>query len=674
MAQYICFMVFLVSVLLFSHVRSLLDSPVMAPAGLIVGSSSEAGYTKYLGVPYGLINESNPFGPAVKYPYFENRFEADNDNVSCPQMGFDGVATGTIQCLTLNIYVPVRSTAQTFPVMVWIHGGAFISGNAQGSASDPTSLLKNDVIVVAINYRLGIYGFMCLDTPAVPGNQGLKDQTLALRWIQENIAAFGGNVTKITLFGESAGGMSVNLHLFSLNEKLFNQVIIESGSALSYWMMVESNATIPLTLAAELSFKTTDINEALNFLGTVDAHTLVKTATDLKITSGVGNDQPLTKPCVEKVFEGVDNFITDHPMNVFPRKADKTPVIIGHNIRELAISYANQDEDFFKTYDLKELFKMGFNVDHDFDNALSTVRHFYFGDDIISKNVSEKLVELGTDLIFGHSTQRMAEQLHDSGAENVYRYVFSYLGASHGDELAYLFDTEFNPFANATEDEQLAADKALVRSRLTTLWTNFVKFGNPTPEPSELLPFTWIPITKTSQPYLNMSLDFTRSSRPDPERMAFWDLFYRLYGKYQIWSPVESPALCNSKSKREENIFITLKMADAGSSRAAPSPQDTEIFKQIFVDILKQVVKSDQEEKKPLKKKKEVNKKLEALKKKAAEEKAKHLKTRKEMQELQLQARKERANKRLEKRKSLLEKDEELIRSIDEKLKQPTKQ
>lgn len=237
--------------------------------------------------------------------------------------------------------------------MMWIHGGAFIGGNAQGSASDPISLLKYDVIVVAVNYRLGIYGFMCLDTPEVPGNQGLKDQTLALRWIQENIAAFGGEINKI---GESAGGMSVNLHLFSLNEKLFNQVIIESGSALSYWMMVESNKSIPLALAEESGFQTSDINEALNFLATVDVHSL-KIATDLKITSSGGNDQPLTKPCVEKVFEGVEHFITDHPMNVNSTKASKTPIIIGHNIRELSFQYANQDEEFSKHLILKFFLK-----------------------------------------------------------------------------------------------------------------------------------------------------------------------------------------------------------------------------------------------------------------------------------------------------------------------------
>lgn len=363
--------------------------------------------------------------------------------------------------------------------MVWIHGGAFIGGSASSVTSNPISLLRHDVIVVSINYRLGIYGFMCLDIPEVPGNQGLKDQIIALRWINENIDAFGGDVGNITLFGESAGGMSVNLHLFSSYEMLFNKVIIESGPALSYWMMVESNNTIPVRLAEELGFKTTDINIALSYLSSVDVHTLINTASDLKIASGMGTDQPLTKPCVEKTFTGVENFITEHPMNINSTKAKSTPIIIGHNNKEFAFQYALQNAEYFATYDLNELFELGFDMSNDLDEAFDTVKHFYIGDEKLRESVKWNLVDLGTDFIFGHPTQRMAEKLLDSGANNVYRYVFSYsgsrnmmngTGASHGDELAYLFDSN-------TSGTETTAEDQLVIDRLTKLWTNFAKYG-----------------------------------------------------------------------------------------------------------------------------------------------------------------------------------------------------
>ncbi|PZC78414.1 hypothetical protein B5X24_HaOG200171 [Helicoverpa armigera] len=508
-----------------------IDPLVSTRTGLIRGLSGD-GYAKFLGVPYALVDANNPFGQSLPYPVFENIFEATESKI-CPQVR-QGVPIGTLDCLTLDIYVPNTADSRNpLPVMVWIYGGAWVSGSNTAEASDPVTLLKHDVIVVAINYRVGVYGFLCLDTPEVPGNQGLKDQTLALRWIRDNIAAFGGNDQKITIFGESAGGMSVNLHLFSLNEKLFNQAIIQSGPALSYWMMVKSNDTIPSILAEELGYFTLDVDDALRYLSTVDPHLLVIRADGLKITSGSGTDQPLTKPCVEKVFEGVEHFITEHPMNVKASKARKTPIIIGHTRREFHFQYGYQDAAFFETYDLKTLFELGFYIGDEMETAINEVKQFYIGDEKISKNVSNELIDLGTDLIFGHSTKRMAEQLLESDAEKVYRYVYSYENASHGDELSYLFDA--NWWVDLTEEEQLAVNQSPMKAKLTLLWTNFAKYGNPTPAPSELIPFTWTPITKTTQPYLNMDSEFTLSSRPDHSRMAFWDLFYKLYGKHQKW-------------------------------------------------------------------------------------------------------------------------------------------
>nr|XP_021189807.2 para-nitrobenzyl esterase [Helicoverpa armigera]WRX05981.1 CCE006j [Helicoverpa armigera] len=504
------------------------DTLVSTKLGTIKGTSGD-GFTRFLGIPYGLVDENNPFGPSVPHPGFKEIFRA-NETKECPQL-FQGVPTGSFDCLTLDIYVPNTANSRNLPVMVWIHGGAWISLSSSTQARDPVSLLKHDVIIVSINYRVGLYGFLCLDVPEVPGNQGLKDQTLALRWIKNNIAAFGGDDSNITLFGDSAGGMSVNMHLYSLNEKLFDKAIIQSGPALSYWMMVKSNDTIPLILAEEFGFQTTNLKEALRFISSVNPHQLVAKAFELKITSSADNNQPLTKPCVEKEFEGVDHFITEHPMNIESSKVRQMPIIIGHTRREFHFQYDTRDEEFFDAFDLKTLFELGFYVENEMYDALDTVKHFYFGEEKISK---EELIQLGTDLVFGHSTQRMANQLLESGAENVYRFVYSYENASHADELPYIFD-QTRRFFESSEEEKLALMQSPMRARLTLLWTNFAKYGNPTPEPTELVPFIWTPITKTTQPYLNMDSKFTLSSRPDHSRMAFWDLFYKLYGKHQMW-------------------------------------------------------------------------------------------------------------------------------------------
>uniref|UniRef100_A0A2A4JU71 Carboxylic ester hydrolase n=1 Tax=Heliothis virescens TaxID=7102 RepID=A0A2A4JU71_HELVI len=505
------------------------DTLVTTKLGLIKGTSGD-GFTRFLGIPYGLVDENNPFGPSVPHPRFEELFQATTSKI-CPQMR-QGVPSGSIDCLTLDIYVPnTANSGKPLPVMVWIHGGAWIGGTSTSQATDPVTLLNHDVIIVSINYRVGLYGFLCLDIPELPGNQGLKDQTLALRWIKNNIAAFGGDDNNITLFGESAGGMSVNMHLYSQTEKLFDKVIIQSGPAISYWMMVKSNDTIPLILAEEFGFITTNVKEALQFISTIDIHQLVLKAFELKLTSASGNDQPLTKPCVEKKFEGVDHFITEHPMNLNSSKVRDMPVIIGHTRREFHFQFNGRDQDFFDSFDLKPLFGMGFYVDNEMEDAINTAKHFYFGDDNISM---EELIQLGTDLVFGHSTQRMAKQLLENEAQNVFRYVYSYENASHADELAYLFDNTRRS-TEASEEEKIELMQSPMRARLTLLWTNFAKYGNPTPEPTELVPFIWTPITKTTQPYVDMDSEYTLSSRPDHSRMAFWDLFYKLYGKYQMW-------------------------------------------------------------------------------------------------------------------------------------------
>ncbi len=136
-------------------------------------------------------------------------------------------------CLFLDVHTPTTGTGP-FPVMVWIHGGAFLTG-ASGGYADPSPLVSKGVIVVAMNYRMGAMGF--LGHPALAaadgsvGDYGIMDQQAALRWVKTNIAAFGGDANNVTIFGESAGGFSVLTHLASpLSAGLFNKAIIESGA------------------------------------------------------------------------------------------------------------------------------------------------------------------------------------------------------------------------------------------------------------------------------------------------------------------------------------------------------------------------------------------------------------------------------------------------------------
>ena len=149
----------------------------------------------------------------------------------CPQSDIStGAVQGNEDCLFLNVYAP--ADAENLPVMVWVHGGAFIFGNG-GGEYDPTRLVNEDVIVVTLNYRLGHLGFLAHpELGAGDGNFGLMDQREALRWVKNNIAAFGGNPDMVTLFGESAGGHSVMSHIARSGSEgsLFQRAIVQSGS------------------------------------------------------------------------------------------------------------------------------------------------------------------------------------------------------------------------------------------------------------------------------------------------------------------------------------------------------------------------------------------------------------------------------------------------------------
>ena len=135
-------------------------------------------------------------------------------------------------CLYLNIYVPAHAhEGSNLPVMVWIHGGALTVGMA--SMYDGSMLAATeDVVVVAIQYRLGVLGFFSTGDQHAKGNWGYLDQVAALRWVQQNIVHFGGNPDRVTIFGESAGGTSVSSHVVSpMSQGLFHGAIMESGVA-----------------------------------------------------------------------------------------------------------------------------------------------------------------------------------------------------------------------------------------------------------------------------------------------------------------------------------------------------------------------------------------------------------------------------------------------------------
>src|SRR5689334_10613350 len=245
-----CFPAVLITVLLSASAFAAITDPVRVEQGLLSGTNgSSADIRVYRGVPFA----APPLGdlrwkapqPAEKWQGVRQAAEFSNACWQTPYPAAAAIYQANLpplseDCLYLNIWTTAKSAKDRLPVMVWIHGGGFTRGFAGTRAYDGEALARKGAVIVTINYRLGIFGFFA--HPALSaesghhasGNYALLDQIAALQWVQKNIAAFGGDPARVTIFGESAGSWAVNVLMASpLAKELFQRAIGESGGSFS---------------------------------------------------------------------------------------------------------------------------------------------------------------------------------------------------------------------------------------------------------------------------------------------------------------------------------------------------------------------------------------------------------------------------------------------------------
>ncbi|KAL4712472.1 hypothetical protein ACJJTC_007488 [Scirpophaga incertulas] len=507
--------------------------------GLIEGIYDDYGeYSMFMGIPYAHVNTSNPFGAAIPQKPFENIFQAHNDLARCPQIEeFTFNLTGSLDCLHINIYVPRTSSPKSpLPVLVSIHGGHYSIGFSGRYVYGPKFFMRQDIIFVTFNYRLGVYGFMCLDSPEIPGNQGLKDQALALKWIKNNIDAFGGDPNKITVIGVSSGAADVDFHLIFNKEKPFDQAILESGSVFLP-IFTKPDKDAPQKLSTYLGVATNDFHEAIAFLASVDPYKIIAASKELNI---------IVSPCVEEKFEGIDQFIDRDWTHLSVPNVSGMSIILGYNRDEKFDYYVNEAQSYFDKLNVfHQQLAVSFNKHHpNFEEMEKIVQHFYIGDGD-QRDMKNKfdIAEFDSDITFIFPMHRTISSYINNNVSQIYHYMFSYVGnrnfakrrlklngsyVIHADEIGYLFDISYMNEPRSAEDQ-------LMIDRLTTLWANFVKYGNPTPETTKLLPLPWKPITKDSPLYcMDINLDMKLMTRNHRKRMAFWELFYKANKDLQI--------------------------------------------------------------------------------------------------------------------------------------------
>ncbi|KAI8421995.1 hypothetical protein MSG28_009901 [Choristoneura fumiferana] len=258
----------------------------------------------------------------------------------CPQFDLlkNQICPGSEDCLYLNVYTRDLKPEKQFAVMVFIHGGGFKLGSGNDDNYGPDFLVEHDVVLVTINYRLDVLGFLCLDTIDVPGNAGMKDQVAALKWVKNNINQFGGDPRNITVFGQSAGGASTSLHVISpLSNGLFNRALTMSGTAFSEWAMTERPLERAFALGRKLGINTEDPVKLQKFLQNVPVEKLVNIQIALNDYEEKTNYMWRVNqfgPTVEKRL-GQDAFLVENPLDLLTKGAGKDiDVMIGYTNEE----------------------------------------------------------------------------------------------------------------------------------------------------------------------------------------------------------------------------------------------------------------------------------------------------------------------------------------------------
>uniref|UniRef100_A0A8C9URS1 Carboxylic ester hydrolase n=1 Tax=Spermophilus dauricus TaxID=99837 RepID=A0A8C9URS1_SPEDA len=393
-------------------------------------------------------------------------------------------------CLYLNIYTPANPKTCSLPaqVMVWIHGGGLVSGGA--SNFDGLALATHEnVVVVTIQYRLGIWGFLSTGDEHSPGNWGHLDQVAALHWIQDNIAKFGGDPNNVTIFGESAGGESVSVLVLSpLAKNLFHGAISESGVALSPCMFRRNTSVGAQQVAAASGCPTHSSASMVQCLRQKSEKDLLETTKKMKFFSlDLSKDPKKRYPFLTTVIDGM--VLPKDPEAILAEKNFNTvPYILGVNKHEFgwfipkAMGYPLSEKTLDQKMATKLLLKSFPLVNLSEKQSIDAIAE-YLGDTEDPTKKKDQFMDLMGDVMFCVPTVLTARGHRDAGAPT-YMYEFQYrpsfvsemrpksVEGDHGDDVYSVFGMPFLKGGASQEEAKLSR-------MVMKFWGNFARHGNP---------------------------------------------------------------------------------------------------------------------------------------------------------------------------------------------------
>jgi len=439
--------------------------PIQVDGGLLQGIAEE-GLMVYKGIPFA----APPVGE-LRWKAPQPLVKWDGVRVAekfgpAPMQGGNPPSGKSEDCLYLNVWTPAKSPMDKVPVLVWIYGGGFAFGATSEPVYSGEALARKGVVLVSVAYRVGQLGFLAhpelsAESPnKVSGNYGLSDMIAGLKWIQKNISKFGGDPNKVTIFGESAGGIAVSMLCASpLAKGLFHGAISQSGGSFG--------PTRPTTFPGEnmkpLKDAEREGNDYAKKAGALSIAELRKINADkLPGGWGMGSAWPIVDGWV----------IPDDQYKLYEAgKYNDTPILVGYNSDEGAsFSREKKPEEFI---------------------AAVKLRYGKFAEDLLQvypvdeNTVPKTARDLSRDAAFGWHTWSWARLQNKTGKSKVYYYYFDQhpdhpkdsprfgYGSPHGQEVAFVFQ-----HVNTSSQDASSTDQQISEA-MGTYWTNFAKYSDP---------------------------------------------------------------------------------------------------------------------------------------------------------------------------------------------------
>uniref|UniRef100_A0A336K8D2 Carboxylic ester hydrolase n=1 Tax=Culicoides sonorensis TaxID=179676 RepID=A0A336K8D2_CULSO len=543
--------------------RARKEAVITVADGILRGIKNRSKYYSFIGIRYGKAPSGDRrFRAAIPEPAWNGEKRATAYGPQCPQTPImnGGQYTGEEDCLFLNVYLKdFPKPNETLPVMFYIHGGAFKGGSGDFLITGPEFLIQENVILVTINYRLGPLGYLSLDIEEAPGNAGLQDQILALKWVQRNIDGFGGDPDRVTIFGQSAGAVSTDALMISPAAKgLFSRVISQSGSILNPWAVISNPIQQAFRLGYAMGFKGNHTKDLIVFLKNATVRNIMEKANTIDAPYMERNMMNIYfAPVVEKTFTCKDcqtPVLTRHPLEIFKSGDYKiVPYIGGFTSGEGIILFRNKrvDTKAWPKFKDSNMYFLPANVQmKDMDKSTATtlandISHLYIGGTSVNSNHGDHLVAVyTTDVQFMHGITEVLRYNVRHGNNQTFAYRFSFeggmnffkkyigfkgKGASHGDELGYLF-TAPRLFYFGVRLNRKNSPELIIKNRMVQMWTNFAKYGDPTPVGKTKINIVWQPIKSEKELlYLDIKQNMEMKTNLNADRVEFWDEFFEEY-------------------------------------------------------------------------------------------------------------------------------------------------